>query len=71
MANIFILMEQNIQASGKMINSMAKEYNNGQMDKNMKGNIEMVLKQEKACLNFLMVVITKDSFLTIKFMGWV
>jgi hypothetical protein len=41
------------------------------MDKNMKGNIEMVLKQEKACLNFLMVVITKDSFLTIKFMGWV
>ena len=71
MANIFILMEQNIQASGKMTNSMAKEYNNGQMDKNMKGNIEMVLKQEKACLNFLMVVITKDSFLTIKFMGWV
>ena len=71
MANIFILMEQNIQASGKMINSMAKEYNNGQMDKNMKGNIEMVLKQEKGCLNFLMVVITKDSFLTIKFMGWV
>lgn len=71
MANIFILMEQNIQASGKMINSMAKEYNNGQMDKNMKGNIEMVLKQEKVCLNFLMVVTTKDSFLTIKFMGWV
>ena len=37
----------------------------------MKGNIEMVLKQEKGCLNFLMVVTIKDSFLTIKFMGWV
>lgn len=64
---IHIQMVQNIKANGKMINSMVKEFNPGQMDLNTKDNIIQEKRMEKGNLYGVTIHIIKDNFHKITF----
>jgi hypothetical protein len=63
------LTELNMLGNGKTITKTGKEFNSGQTERIMKGNIRMELRLAKAYLNFQTAVTIRENFSTIRFMG--